>query len=171
MLLVCLDLFKNPAWLVSCHCLVWIYCCFLVSEIWGNVGFCSKIQIPLHLVLYPSVLVSGFLKSWSAGEHPFQQMIVLARSAQQRSGTGDSVCHGIHFLWASSHHAASSCDSDEDQPAVLRQPLLGIYQLFTIITFPFFTFFSLSSCLLPFSRACSIWMCLSSVSWSLGCVN
>lgn len=97
--------------------------------------------MPLHLVL-TCVLVSGFLKSWSAREHQLQQMIVLARSPQQRSETGESVYGGIHFMWAFSHHAASSCDSDQDQPAVLRQPLLEIHQLkLPSLPFSFFTFF------------------------------
>lgn len=100
--------------------------------------------MPLHLVL-TYVLVSGFLKSWSAREHQLQQIIVLARSAQQRSETGESVYGGIHFMWAFSHHAASSCDSYQDQPAVLRQPLLEIHNFsYHHYLSLFLLFFSLS---------------------------
>lgn len=52
-------------------------------------------------------------------------MIILAGSAQHRSGTRESVCGGSHFVVPFSHHAANSNDSAEDQPAELRPASAG----------------------------------------------
>lgn len=122
-------------------------------------GFVLRHIRPFHLIL-ASVLLSGFLKSWSAGVHEFQQIIVLARSAQQRSGTRESVCGGSHFMLAFSRHAENSCDSTEDQPAVLRQPQLEVHQLKSATITFLFSFFFLS---LPLS-------CLSLELAIFGCV-
>lgn len=83
------------------HVIVWFG--YVIASWFQRVGEMLgfvKIQTPLHLIL-ASVLVSG---SWRVGTHQFQQVIVLARLAQQRSGTGESVCGRIYFMLAFSYH-------------------------------------------------------------------